>query len=48
MLNIANETASNTKEIAKNTEKTSDLIEMVKDNREEKLIKEYTSKATTI
>ncbi len=48
MLNIANETASNTKEIAKNTEKTSDLIEMVKDNWEEKLIKEYTSKATTI
>lgn len=48
MMNIANETASNTKEIARNTGKTSDLIEMVKDNWEKKLIKEYTSKATTI
>lgn len=48
MLNIANETANNTREIARNTEKTSDLIEMVKDNWEKKLIKEYTSKATTI
>lgn len=42
------ETAKNTKEIAKNTQKTSELMDLVKDNWEKKLIKEYTSKATTI
>lgn len=48
VISVANETAENTKEIAKNTEKTSDLIEMVKDNWEKKLLKEYTSKANVI
>ena len=42
------ETAKNTKEIAKNTQKTSELMDLVKDNWEKKLIKAYTSKATTI
>lgn len=42
------ETAKNTKEIAKNTQKTSELMDLVKDNWEKKLLKEYTSKATTI
>ena len=37
-----------TKEIAKNTQKTNELIELVKDNWEKKLIKEYTSKITNI
>lgn len=48
---ITNNTAGisdNTEEIAENTKKTNDLMEMIKDNWEKKLIKEYTSKATTI
>ena len=48
LANGTDETAKNTKEIAKNTGKTKELMELVKDNWEKKLLKEYTSKATTI
>lgn len=48
LLDSTGATADNTKEIAENTKKTNNLIELVKDNWEKKMIKEYTSKATTI
>lgn len=48
LLDSAGATADNTKEIAENTKKTYNLIELVKDNWEKKMIREYTSKATTI
>ena len=48
LLDSTDATASNTKEIAENTKKTNNLMELVKDNWEKKLLKEYTSKATTI
>lgn len=42
------ETAKNTKKIADNTDKTNNLIDLVKDNLEREAIMNYTSKAKTI
>ena len=47
-LSILTRLIKDTKKIAKNTQKTNELIELVKDNWEKKLIKEYTSKITNI
>lgn len=47
-LSILTRLIKDTKKIAKNTQKTNELIGLVKDNWEKKLIKEYTSKITNI
>ncbi len=48
LANDTDETAKNTKKIADNTDKTNNLIDLVKDNLEREAIMNYTSKAKTI
>ena len=48
LINGTDKTAKNTKDIAKNTEKATSLLELVKDNWEKEAIMKYTASAKTI